>query len=122
MLLETSGTETELLEVQDLGNAACSRDLCRVVVSEGGREWIVLATRSTNLVEIDPLKQACASADIVISDRTLPVTCTPRWLKLDRPFLARSGGLAINLGESPHVSSVADRVGRHPWTAAAYLK
>jgi competence protein ComEC len=57
----------------------------------------------------------CGSAEIAVSDRWLPRGCTPRWLKLDRKALAKTGGLAIYLGETPRVVTVAERVGEHPW-------
>lgn len=57
---------------------------------------------------------ACKNADIVIADRRLPEACTPRWLKLDRPTLAASGGLSIRLGTNPRIDSVAARNGGHP--------
>ena len=61
------------------------------------------------------LTQACADADIVVSDRRLPRGCRPRWLKLDRQSLAYTGGVAIYLGQTPYVSTVAGRIGQHPW-------
>ena len=60
---------------------------------------------------------ACAAADIVVSSRWLPRGCTPRWLKLDRDSLARTGGVAIYLGEDPRTATVAARIGKHPWAA-----
>ena len=117
MLSETSGSDAELLEIQDLQGAACSKDLCAADLAKEGRLWRVLATRSSHLVDISPMKRACAAADIIVSDRWLPRTCRPRWLKLDRPFLARSGGVAIVLAERPRMSTVAERVGEHPWAA-----
>jgi competence protein ComEC len=58
---------------------------------------------------------ACAAADIIVSDRTLPEACKPKWLKADRAFLRESGGLAFTLGRSSAVKSVTDQVGQHPW-------
>lgn len=115
MLSETSGTEAEFLEVQHLPTASCSPDMCAADMVKNGRRWRILATRSSRLVDFAPLAKACAEADIVISDRRLPRTCTPRWLKADRVFLARSGGLSIILGNQPRVSTVAERIGAHPW-------
>ena len=63
--------------------------------------------------------RACADADIAVSDRWLPRGCTPRWLKLDRPALARTGGVAIYLGARPRVETVADSRGDHPWASNA---
>jgi competence protein ComEC len=116
MLSETSGAETEFVELQDLPSASCSEDLCAADLVKEGRRWRILATRSSRLVDFVPLSRACAEADIVVSDRRLPRTCTPRWLKADRAFLKKSGGLSITFGERPRVSTVADRVGRHPWS------
>ena len=65
------------------------------------------------------LVAACARSDIVVSDRWLPRGCTPRWLKLDRDSLGRTGGVAIYLGARPRVETVAERVGRHPWASKA---
>jgi competence protein ComEC len=116
MLSETSGHEGELAAIEDLPTAACSRDLCAANLVRNGRTWRLLATRSRRYVDYDPLERACAAADIVVSDRTLPRTCVPRWLKLDRAFLTQTGGLAITLGDTPRIVTVRERVGSHPWT------
>ena len=63
------------------------------------------------------LTRACADADIVVSSRRLPRGCTPRWLKLDREALERTGGVAIYLDDPPRTATVAERVGRHPWAS-----
>ncbi|WP_431852446.1 ComEC/Rec2 family competence protein [Allosphingosinicella sp.] len=118
LLAESSGEEAEFVELEHLGNAACSADLCAVDLSRGGRRWRILATRTREFIDIPPFARACAEADIVVSDRRLPRTCVPRWLKADREFLARTGGLAVTLGESPSVSTVASSEGRHPWASA----
>jgi competence protein ComEC len=60
---------------------------------------------------------ACAAADIVVSDRTLPKACQPRWLKADRPFLQHHGGLSLDLRGAPTLTTVRQAVGRHPWAA-----
>jgi competence protein ComEC len=39
--------------------------------------WRILATRSRDLVRWDQMVAACAAADIVVSDRTLPDGCRP---------------------------------------------
>jgi competence protein ComEC len=115
ILSEGAGTEAEAAALEDLANASCSADLCAADIVKDGRRWRLLATRSSRLVEFGPLARACREADIVVSDRRLPRTCTPRWLKADRPFLRKSGGLSITLGERPSVATVAQRTGRHPW-------
>ncbi|MDP9413614.1 MAG: ComEC family competence protein [Pseudomonadota bacterium] len=115
MLGETSGSEAEMPDVEAMGGARCNGDLCVIDIGRDGRRWRILATRSRHLVDFAPLSRACGQADIVISDRRLPRTCRPRWLKADRPFLARTGGLAVTLSETPAITTVAERVGRHPW-------
>ena len=104
-----------IVALQDLPGTACSADLCVFDIDRGGRRWRILATRSPHFVPWRDMARACAAADIVVSDRRLPRGCTPRWLKADRDFLRRSGGLAVTFAPQPRVTSVADRVGRHPW-------
>ena len=99
--------------------AACSRDSCIALLERGGRRWQILATRSTQSIEWRTLVRACAEADIVVSSRWLPRGCTPSWLRLDRELLARTGGVAIYLDRQPRVTTVAGRIGKHPWAADA---
>ncbi len=115
MLSETAGSEAEMPAIESLAGARCNRDTCIAQIDRSGRSWRLLATRSRHLIDFEPLKRACAAADIVVSDRRLPRTCTPRWLKADRAFLERSGGLAVRLGDTAHVVTVRERVGQHPW-------
>jgi competence protein ComEC len=115
MLSETSGYDGELDVIENLPTAACSADLCMAHIVRAGRQWNVLATRSTSLLDFEPLRRICAQADIVVSERRLPRTCIPRWFRADRALLERTGGLAVTLGTVPEVATVAERVGRHPW-------
>ena len=117
MLSETAGSDTDLVDLDALPGAACSADLCAAEIARDGVTWRILATRTRHLIDFAPLRKACAEADIVVSDRWLPRTCVPRWLKADRALLARTGGLAVTLGPSPAIATVADRVGGHPWAA-----
>ena len=114
VLSEAAGVEGEPLPIDALQAARCSADLCEARLKRGGRQWRLLATRSPYLVDIRRMNRACARADIVVSDRRLPRSCSPRWMKIDRTLLARTGGLAIHLGRGT-VDSVAAGVGRHPW-------
>jgi competence protein ComEC len=114
-LAEAGGTEEELLDLETLTNAACSDALCIATLERNGRRWRLLATRSRDLVARPDMLRACAEADIIVADRDLPRGCNPRWLRADRSFLARTGGLAIVLGDPPTVATVAGSVGRHPW-------
>lgn len=115
MLSEAAGAQGEPLPFDALAQARCSRDLCAADLVRGGRRWRILATRSPYLVRWDRMVAACRAADIVISERRLPRGCTPRWLKIDRPLLRRTGGLAIDLDRGG-VDSVAAHVGAHPWS------
>ncbi len=101
-----------------LAIARCSPDACAVDVRRGGRRWRVLATTSRALVPRASFQSACAAADIVVSDRRLPVWCQPRWLKLDRAALARSGAVAIRLSDA-RVITANNGVGDRPWQPLA---
>jgi len=114
-LAEASGAEPDYLELASLPTAACSPDLCAADIDRDGRRWRLLATRTRDRIRREELVRACAEADIVVADRRLPRACLPHWLKADAAFLRRTGGLAITLGESPRVATVAERQGRHPW-------
>ena len=122
LLSETSGSGRDLTFMADMRRARCNRDLCSVDIVRRDRRWRLLATRSNLLVPSDALRHACATADIVVSDRRLPSSCRPRWLKADSALLRRTGGLAITLGARPGVQSVSARIGRHPWAAVVREK
>jgi len=117
-LAELSGAEPDYLELERLPGASCSPDLCAATIEREGRRWRILVTRTPHFVRWDAMVRACAQADIVVADRGLPRGCTPRWLRADRFFLRRTGGLAITFGEQPRVATVAAREGRHPWAGA----
>jgi len=106
----------------DQRDARCSRDLCLATRTIGARRWTILATRSPYALPLDALSQACAAADIVISDRWLPRRCHPRWLRLDRTTFARTGGVAVTFGtgtlwSAGHaaVRTVRQPGDAHPW-------
>jgi competence protein ComEC len=108
VLAELSGAESEFVDFDAAPAAACSDALCVYELPAAGRKWRILATRSRDLVRWDQMVAACAAADIVVSDRTLPEGCRPKWLKADRAALRQSGGLAFSLQGAPSVVSVAD--------------
>lgn len=118
MLAEAAGVDGELADLDDLPGAACTADTCLAAVTRGGRTWRVLATRSAYLLPIAAMNRACAAADIVVSDRRLPRSCKPRWLKLDRPALAMSGGVTVTFGVPPSFRVTSAAGDRHPWTRA----
>ncbi|MEG3144712.1 ComEC/Rec2 family competence protein [Sphingomonas sp. RT2P30] len=117
MMTENSGADGEPMLLADQPDARCSRDLCLAERVAGGRHWRILATRSTYLVPVEQLVAACATADIVISERRLPARCRPRWLRLDRATLAQTGGVAIALS-SVSVRTVRSGIDEHPWRVA----
>jgi competence protein ComEC len=113
LLAEASGFDGEPEDLASRPYSACSKDACVALVRQG--TWRLLATRSGYRIDWAAITQACAQADIVVSDRRLPRGCTPRWLKLDAPALRRTGGIALYLGRKPRIETVAERVGDHPW-------
>jgi competence protein ComEC len=116
---ESAGFDGDPDVLEEAPFAACSRDACVANVHSAGRNWRVLATRSTAWLDWRDLVQACSAADIVVSDRWLPRGCTPKWLRLDRRSLGRTGGVVIYLGPNPRVVTVAETTGQHPWATAS---
>lgn len=114
MLGENSGAEEEdLALLSEMPGARCSPDLCLVEARSGARRWRVLATRSGYLVPWREMMKLCQAADVVVSDRRLPPGCTPRWLRLDRDTLAKTGGVAINFADTR--ARAVRSGGSHPW-------
>jgi competence protein ComEC len=123
-MIGSVAAEQRLAALDHMVQARCNPDLCVAEINEGGRRWQLLATRSPYLVDWKAMVGACAEADIVISDRRLPKGCEPRWLKADRGFLARTGGLAIRF-DPLVVETVRHPRDDHPWmriSPASYPK
>ncbi len=114
LLAEGGGVDGELPVLDDVGGARCNADLCFASVRRPGRDWRVLATRSGYMIDAGELIAACTRVDIVVSERRLPRRCTPTWLKLDRSYLQRSGGVTVTFAPL-RVVRVADTAGDHPW-------
>jgi competence protein ComEC len=115
LISEASGFDEEPGSLDAAPFGSCSRDSCVAVIQREGREYRLLATRSTTRIDWQSLVHACAQADIAVSDRWLPRSCAPRWLKLDRKTLEQTGGVALYLGEKPRVETVSERLAEHPW-------
>jgi competence protein ComEC len=113
-LMELAGVAADPVPLADWRQARCSSAFCSVTINRGGRDWVILLGRGREQVEERALAAACREADIVVSERFLPRSCAPRWLKADRRLLERSGGLSINLADET-ITSVADRQGSHGW-------
>ncbi|MGB3165597.1 MAG: ComEC/Rec2 family competence protein, partial [Alteraurantiacibacter sp.] len=113
-LLELSGVESEPLAMADWPGAECSRDFCTIALDRGGRRWHILMSRSRDVVEERALAAACERSDIVVSDRWLPRSCEPRWLKADGRMLSESGGVSLVLADQS-IRRVAASEGDHGW-------
>ena len=114
MVLENAGIDGEAAALENWPNAQCNADSCTVVIETADRNWVILATRSSYYIPALALSAACRRADIVISERSLPAACKPRWLKVDRRLLGQTGGMTINLANQD-VATVLERSGRHQW-------
>jgi competence protein ComEC len=117
LLSEASAFDGEPLALGGDSLSDCSRDACVATIRKGRAEWRLMATLSFERIDWAALVEACAEADIVVSSRRLPRGCNPRWLKLDRQALERTGGVAIYLDAPPRIETVSDRVRRHPWAS-----
>ena len=113
-LMELAGVEGEPVPLALWRGAECSVDFCVVTLQRGGRTWHLLLSRSRSIIEERALAAACERVDIVVSDRWLPQSCRPRWIKADRRMLEESGGLAISLANRS-VTTVAAGQGEHGW-------
>ncbi|MFM2372700.1 MAG: hypothetical protein RIS85_2422, partial [Pseudomonadota bacterium] len=113
-LLELAGMEGDLRVLDDWPGARCSKDFCTLAMVRGGRRFVLLMARTRAYIDEMELATACERADIVIADRRLPFACHPRMIKVDRRFLASTGGIAVNLATG-HIRSVAQTQGQHGW-------
>lgn len=113
-LMELAGVAAAPMPLAQWEGARCSSAFCAVTLRRRERDWVLLLARGHERVEIADLAAACAAADIVVAERRLPRTCRPRWIKADRLYLERSGGLAIHLAER-RIDAVAESQGEHGW-------
>ncbi|WP_315759931.1 ComEC/Rec2 family competence protein [Sphingomonas sp. Y38-1Y] len=117
VLGEAAGIDGELGAIDDARDATCTADACHTVIEAGGRRWQVAATRSGYLLPIREMLELCRTSDIVVSDRRLPRGCDPRWLRLDRQMLAKTGGMSIDLDRATVARVIS--AGDHPWLSPA---
>lgn len=113
-MAELAGWTGEAAAIADLPGARCSPEFCRLTLGQGAGAATLLMARGHLMVPWRDLVTACAGADIVIAERTLPEGCRPRWITLDRRELRRSGGAAIVLSERWLIRS-RDPHDEHPW-------
>ncbi len=116
-LLELAAMAGEPVPLSEWQHAKCSTEFCVLNLRRGDRDWILLIARNRNRIDERALAAACERADIVIADRWLPRSCRPRWLKADRNFLERKGGLALYLADQ-RIEAAGDRQGTHGWWRA----
>ena len=113
-LTELAGSEAAPTAIGRWPGARCNPDFCSLPIVRGGRVWHLLVSRSRERIDERALAAACERADIVISDRWLPRSCQPKWLKADRRFLDENGGTSVYLAEG-RIESVASGQGVHGW-------
>ena len=118
ILGETAAVKEDAIDLDTMPGALCNPDGCSFTLKRGGRVWRILAFRSGYLIPAMELAAACRRVDIVISNRRLPWSCRPSWIKADAVFLQRSGGIAFYLLEA-RTTSVAEENAHLPWSAYA---
>ncbi len=114
MVLENAGIDGEAQALENWPGAQCNMDSCSFTVDISNRKWNILATRSSHYIPAIALSAACRRSDIVISERWLPKSCQPRWLKVDRSLLMQTGGMTIDLSKN-RIVTVRERSGNHQW-------
>jgi competence protein ComEC len=119
MISEKAGSDTEATQIEDWPGVHCTADNCVVVLTGEERSWTLLATRTRNPIPSMEMAAICKRVDIVVSDRWLPKSCNPKWIKADRRLLEQTGGLAFYLDAQRVVT--ANENSRHlPWVQAAH--
>ncbi|MEO0440485.1 MAG: competence protein ComEC, partial [Pseudomonadota bacterium] len=114
MIRENAGVTEDFVQMDDWPGAMCNMDSCTIMMTGQNRAWTIVALRSRHYIPEIALAAACRRADIVVSERRLPRSCQPRWIKADRALLSRTGGLTMDL-VSGRVESVRSRSGNHVW-------
>jgi competence protein ComEC len=119
MIFEKAGSFAKATPIEDWPGVRCTLDNCVMTVTGAERSWTLLATRTRTPIASMEMAAACKRVDIVVSDRWLPQSCRPKWIKADRRLLEQSGGLAFYLDAQRVVT--ANESNRHmPWVKAAH--
>ncbi len=116
-LKENAGINAEPVAIEDWPGADCSLDTCVINLRRGARNWTLLAIRTRYSIPAMELAAACKRADIVVSERWLPYSCKPLWIKADRNMLEQTGGLAFYLAAGK-VDAVSQQSQNSPWVQA----
>ncbi|WP_295491087.1 ComEC/Rec2 family competence protein [Sphingorhabdus sp. EL138] len=118
MIFEKAGSFAKATPIEDWPGVQCTLDNCVITLMGAERAWTLLATRTRNPIPSMEMAAACKRVDIVVSDRWLPQSCRPKWIKADRRLLEQSGGLAFYLDDQRVVT--ANEGNRNmPWVKAA---
>jgi competence protein ComEC len=118
MIFEKAGSKAQVTPIEGWPGVQCTLDNCVVTVMGKDRAWTLLATRTRNPIPSMEMAAACKRVDIVVSDRWLPASCRPKWIKADRRLLEQSGGLAFYL-DAQRVVTVNEDNRHMPWVQAA---
>ena len=111
---QTASAADSSIKLADYRDARCDRFGCVVRVGTGATAALVLVTVGDRLLPRRALDAACSKVDIIVSNLTLPSSCRPRQMRIDRATLARTQALAIWLSPARTVT-VAAQIGDHPW-------
>ena len=118
MISEKAGSNAIATPIEQWPGAKCTSDNCIISIASPNRTWTILATRTAYQVPAMEMAAACRRVDIVMSDRWLPQSCRPKWIKADRRLLEQTGGLAIYLAEQRVITANENRA-HTPWVQAA---
>ena len=118
MISEKAGSNAVATPIEQWPGARCTSDNCIISIAAPNRTWTILATRTAYQVPAVEMAAACRRVDIVMSDRWLPQSCRPKWIKADRRLLEQTGGLAIYLAEQRVITANENRA-HTPWVQAA---
>ena len=118
MISEKAGSNAIVTPIEQWPGANCTSDNCVISIAAHNRNWTILATRTAYRFPAMEMAAACRRVDIVMSDRWLPQSCRPKWIKADRGLLEQTGGLAIYLAEQ-RVITVNENRTHMPWVQAA---
>jgi competence protein ComEC len=122
VMAERSGVDVLDQLIENRRDSDCSTDICVTSFKKGDRTWMIGATRSQHLVPWKDLISLCPKLDILVSERSLPPSCHPKWLKVDRDMLAKTGGLAITFYAEPIVETAKGDQTDHPWNVSQYRR
>lgn len=117
MMQEQMSQYGAFLPIESSPDARCNDHVCLVTAKSGraNNPLSIMVTRTNRYLDYPALIAACSTADIVVSERALPKACAPKWMKLDRYTLRRSGGVSI-FSKDQTMRSVANEQSHLPWS------